>query len=178
MIKNYNHDIMEWVQFPKYDIIYTDPPWEQKMVNYFQTVMKRDSGRTAYHSIEELIGQLALLADKQKPVYIEYSVEGWELVLKIMVDAGHTCRGVFNAMQSNNMPYKILFFNTNVPPVTINKGFKVIADTLSHYYRGLTVFDPFAGIGKIAKTVRIIGDIYIGSEINPARFKKLCEANP
>ena len=39
------------------------------------------------------------------------------------------------------------------------------------------VFDPFAGIGFTAKAVKKAGKIYIGSEINPARFKKLQKAN-
>ena len=41
---NYNKDIMDWNEFPAYDMIWCDPPWEQRMVKYFETVMKRDSG--------------------------------------------------------------------------------------------------------------------------------------
>lgn len=178
MIKNYNRDIMQWSEFPPHDIVWCDPPWEQKMVNYFQTIMKRDCNLLADHTIFELISQLGKLSSPEKPVYIEYSVSGVDIVINIMNRHGHTLEFYHEAVQSNGNPYAILAFNTGIDPVVERGGFNIIVDTMKQYPGGTVVFDPFAGIGNSARAFRKAGCVYIGSEINPGRYARLCKSNP
>lgn len=169
---------MSWEKFPDYDILWCDPPWEQRMVNYFQTVMKRDTGVSVSHTIEEILQQLSRLANRSKPLYIEYSSKGFELVSMIMINAGHKLHGISKGIQTSGSGFNILYFNTDIAPVVKRKGMSIVTDTLCKYPRSLIIFDPFAGIGNTAKGINTIGDFYIGSEINSSRFKSLCKNNP
>jgi hypothetical protein len=44
MTKNYNKNILDWDVLPQYDLIWTDPPWQDRMVNWFQNKMEKDTG--------------------------------------------------------------------------------------------------------------------------------------
>lgn len=164
---------MDFNEFPEYDIIWCDPPWEQKMVSYFETLMFKNGYKKPHNTIEKIIGQLALLANKHKPVFIEYSIKGFELIVDIMTKQGHSfCNNVYS-LQENGNPYFILVFNCeHYSPNGSKQGFNII-DSLCKEFAFNIVFDPFAGIGKIANRFLKNGKNYIGSEINPLRFNKL-----
>lgn len=164
---------MSWDKFPNYDIIWTDPPWEQKMVNYFETIMFKAGYQRPNNSLESIIGHLGKLANPEKPIFIEYSIKGFELIVDIMSDYGHNfCNNVYSKQENGN-PYFILVFNSeNFSPDGSRQGFKII-DATCQYLNFNVVFDPFAGIGKTAKSFIKNGKTYIGSEINPERFNKL-----
>ena len=72
MNKAYNRDILDWDSFPDYDIIWCDPPWEQKMVNYFETLMFKSGQIKPQNTIIDILQKLAKLSHKNKPVFIEY----------------------------------------------------------------------------------------------------------
>ena len=164
---------MEWEIFPEYDIIWTDPPWEQKMVNFFETMMFKTGQPKPMNSSDGIIKQLAMLAHLNRPVFIEYSLNGSETVIEIMVKAGHLFCNKVLSTQENGKPYCILVFNSiDFEPDGQKQGFKIIDFTCEHLNFN-TVFDPFAGIGKTAKSFIKHGKTYIGSEINTARFDKL-----
>lgn len=178
MIKNYNMDIMDWDRFPDYDMIWTDPPWRDGMVKFFQTQMKKDTGRTVNHTSEEIMDQLARLADPCKPIIIEYSVTGWLTVVRIMENRGHKIIKVDGGTYSaKRLPFVLMNFNYEIP-VYSGHGAEIITNTLRGVPDIKTVFDPFAGIGFTAKAARAAGKIYIGSELNPKRFARLCKENP
>lgn len=164
---------MEWNKFPDYDIIWCDPPWEQKMVNYFETIMHKTGQLKPRNKIENIIKKLAILSSVHKPIFIEYSIKGFELVVDIMCQHGHNfCNNVFSKQENGN-PYFILVFNSEeYSPDGNRQGFKII-DALCKDIRFETVFDPFAGIGKTAKQFIKNRKSYIGSEINESRFNKL-----
>jgi hypothetical protein len=169
----FNKDIMEWDIFPEYDIIWCDPPWQQKMVNYFETMMVKTSQKKPNNTIVEIIGKLASLSSRNKPIFIEYSIKGSDEVVAIMALQGHFFNGIVETTQENGNPYYILVFNsTGFKPNGKKKGFKIIEDTCENL-NFTTVFDPFAGIGKTAKVFIKKGKSYIGSEINTERFNKL-----
>ena len=171
----YNKDIMDWDEFPTYDIIWCDPPWEQKMVNFFETMMVKKGQSKPNNTIEEIFYQLGKLAHKNKPLFIEYSLKGSDNVINIMKMNGHLFCGKIISIQENNNPYCILVFNTNdYLPNGSNQGFKIIEQTCKDFNFNV-VFDPFAGIGKTAKAFLRNGKKYIGSEINTYRFNKLKE---
>lgn len=169
----YNKDIMSWDKFPEYDIIWCDPPWEQKMVKYFETMMFKNGQEKPNNTIEKIIKRLAFLSSIDKPIFIEYSIKGFELIVDIMSEYGHNfCENVYS-IQENGNPYFILVFNSeNYSPYGSKKGFEIINQTCKDL-NFKTVFDPFAGIGKTAKHFIKNDKIYIGSEINKERFNKL-----
>ena len=172
MSKAINKDIMSWDKFPDYDIIWCDPPWEQKMVKYFETMMYKSGQQKPNNNIEQIIKKLADLSSKEKPIFIEYSINGSELIASIMQSSGHVLNNITNSTQENNMPYCILSFNTTNCLDGSNKGFSII-DYACQNIDFNVVFDPFAGVGKTAKSFIKNGKTYIGSEINVVRFNKL-----
>lgn len=163
---------MEWTEFPAYDMIWTDPPWEQKMVNFFQTIMKRDSGKEAKNTITAIITQLAMLSDNKKLMVVEYSITGHELVVDVMEKYGHTFKAKHQRTYDKR-PFLVLIFNQDIDLFDTKNESELITKTLDKLENINVVFDPFAGIGFTAKAVRKAGKKYIGSEINPHRFKRL-----
>jgi len=163
---------MEWTEFPAYDMIWTDPPWEQKMVNFFQTIMKRDSGKEAKNTITAIITQLAMLSDNKKLMVVEYSITGHELVVDVMKKYGHTLKAKHQRTYDKR-PFLVLIFNQDIDLFDTKNESELITKTLDKLENINVVFDPFAGIGFTAKAVRKAGKKYIGSEINPHRFKRL-----
>jgi len=176
-IKNYNRDIMDWKQFPDYDWLWCDPPWEQGLVKMFQTMMLKQTGKTVDHTIDEILSQLGKLANPNKPLVVEYGVKGVERVEYILKQHGHTHFKTFTRTQTQkDRPYKIVVFNSTITP-SMSKGFAGVTETALQY-KPKIVFDPFAGIGASAKAFRKAGVTYIGSELNPARYAKLVQRNP
>lgn len=175
-MKNYNKDIMHWKEFPAYDMIWTDPPWCNGMVKFFQTQLKKDTGEIIEHTIEDIITQLAILSDKTKPVIIEYSEKGSDYVVKTMELNGHKFISKNVCMQSMGRAFVILVFNVEIDICKTEKGANIITETLIGLNYN-TIFDPFAGVGFTAKAVLKAGKNYIGSELNPKRYSKLIKVN-
>jgi len=162
---------MDLEGFPQYDILYCDPPWEQRMVNWFDKLLEKDTGIVKKHNINDLLIQLAKLSDKNKPLFVEYGLNGFERVERIFKENGHTHNQTITQTQTNGRHFKIISFNTSVKLPCGLKGF----DTVKHAVRltkAKIVFDPFCGLGKTRKAVEKEGASYIGYEINPKRLKK------
>lgn len=176
MSKAFCMDILDWDEFPNYDIIWCDPPWEQKMVNYFETMMQKNGYKKPNNYIDKIIEHLAKLSCINKPIFIEYSVKGYFRVLDIMIKHKHSHFETIYSKQENGKPYVILVFNYfgTLPDGNMH-GFKII-DSLCSILNFTTIFDPFAGLGKTAKKFISNNKNYIGSEINPHRFIKLKKA--
>lgn len=167
-----NIDIMNVSSFPNYDIVYCDPPWEQKMVKYFQTIMRNQVGVIANNDINDILKQLARLSSTRKPVFVEYSVKGTDRVISIMKKAGHKHNFTNELLQHNGKPYHLIVFNSDIRIRGALKGFNVVTEVMNKT-KPKIVFDPFAGIGKTAKTVLNAGSAYIGYEMNKTRYNRL-----
>lgn len=167
-----NIDIIKTESFPKYDILYCDPPWEQRMVKYFQTIMKKQSGAVADNDINDILITLAQNSHANKPAFIEYSEKGTDRVIDKMEKFGHQHTKTVRLLQENGKPYNLIIFNVSIEISSQLKGFDVIREVIRHIKPNI-VFDPFAGIGQTANAVLKCGCVYIGHEINPARYKRL-----
>jgi hypothetical protein len=177
MEKNFNKDIMEWQKFPQYDLIWTDPPWETRMLKFFETMMRKHVGHAPANDLTAIFDKLGSLADPLKPLIIEYSVQGHHKVIEIMEKHGHRLAVKNRMIQSMDREFVILAFNFSDHKFIAGKGFKIITNTLSQIGKSGIVFDPFAGIGNTCKAVKAAGWEYIGSELNPERFKRLQAIN-
>jgi DNA modification methylase len=167
-----NKNIMDWTEFPEYDLLYTDPPWGTRMVKWFNGLYAKDTGQAANDTFSDLYNQLAARARLDKPLLIEYQVKGWEEIVEIMMRSGHAFTGKHERLQSMGRPFVILSFNCSVTFGEQTKGFDLVIEAVRQL-NAKTVFDPFAGIGKTAEAVIKAGASYIGSEYNPKRFEKL-----
>jgi hypothetical protein len=167
-----NMDIMEWEKFPTYDLLYTDPPWGLRMVKWFNTQHRKDTGTEPQNTWNDIFHQLASLADPTKPMVIEYQVKDWQEVVRVMVEHGHNFVKKTDGEQSNGRPFVLLHFNCYFDFAPNLKGFDFVRDCVKKL-QPKVVFDPFAGLGKTAEAVHQAGSSYIGSEMNPARFKSL-----
>jgi len=168
----FNKDIMEWDVFPEYDLLYTDPPWGVGLVKQFATMQKKQTGTRPQIDFVAIMNKLGDCASKDKPLVIEYAVKGFEYVRDLMVSKGHTFDETHFRIQSMGRPFVIMSFNCNLKLPENVKGFDLIKQTVTSL-NAHVVFDPFAGIGNTAKAVRDAGAKYVGSEINPARYKQL-----
>lgn len=169
---NKNIDIMDCQQFPNYDILYCDPPWEQRMVKFFETQLQKQTGIKKENQIEAILNKLATLSDKSKPLFIEYSIKGHDRVIDIMQENGHQFFHKMILPQSNGKPYIVMCFNTNVKLREELKGGEIVTYVVQKF-KNPVVFDPFAGIGFTARYVFEAGGKYIGYELNPKRFERL-----
>lgn len=168
MVEIKNIDIMKINEIPKYDIVYTDPPWEQGMVNFFENKLLNKPG----NSIDDLLKKVASLCKTNKPIFIEYSVKGKDRVIQHFISAGHKYTGTLNQIQSNGKPYVLICFNFYQNLEQDIKGFNIIKRVIEAT-QAITIIDFFAGIGQTAKAVLKCNCDYIGFEINPERFNKL-----
>lgn len=173
MKKAYNKDIMSWDEFPHYDIVWTDPPWEDRMVKWFQGKMKKETGIVVQNTLTDILTKLATLCKTDKPIVIEYSIKGHEYVIEVMQSKGHTLYSKNVRMQSMGREFILLVFNAPLE-IPNQKGFGIIEEFFTKNRFGI-VFDPFAGIGATAKSVIKTGTTYIGSELNPERYKRLAK---
>ena len=167
-----NIDIIKVNLFPEYDILYCDPPWEDRMVKFFQTQLKKDTGLIVENDIDVILNKLAFLANCNKPAFVEYSILGTDRVISHFQNNGHKHIETILGHQKNGLPYNIISFNTSFKLPENPKGF----NSVSYVVKGLkpnVVFDPFAGIGKTAEAVYKSGASYIGYELNPKRYEKL-----
>ena len=174
MIQNqyFNQDILDFNGFPEYDILYTDTPWGERMVKQFQTMMFKQTGIKVNNTLIQILTHLGKHASKDKPMFIEYGINGWEEMVEIMQSCGHKLNEVKTLYQSMNRPFIVASFNTTMP-IPDKKGFEVVKTILRSVAPTGKVFDPFAGIGQTKKAVNSVGWSYIGSELNPARYQRL-----
>ena len=172
-------DIMNVKEFPKADMIWTDPPWEQRMVKYFETVMHKQTGLNKPHNdIDAILIKFAVLSKMfvDKPIVVEYSKYSYERVINIMQKYGghkHIATKKSTYLSPNELDYVLIVFNKDVDMNLNLKDTKIITDALKKISPTGSVFDCFAGIGATKKAVNKAGWKYIGYELNPARYKKL-----
>lgn len=168
-----NIDVMKIAEFPPYDLLYIDPPWEQGLVKMFETMQFKQTGiERPNNNIDDILDKVSKLASNKKPIVVEYSVKGTERVINAFVKNGHRFNEVSTQTQGTKKPFNIISFNTELKLPKGLVGFKVVSKTVE-ILKPKVVFDCFAGIGLTAKTVINSGANYIGYELNPARFKRL-----
>ena len=166
--------ILEYDEFPNYDILYCDPPWEERMTKWFRTKMKKDVGDAPMFSFNDIIHHLGKLAYTHKPFYIEYDKNNYQKIIDIMVSHGHNFADITQFPLYSKSQQVIISFNTEIIPIkNMTTAKDSTIEMLKRHGNGLIVFDPFAGIGYTAKIINQSGNYYYGSELNPTRYRKL-----
>lgn len=165
--------ILDYKQFPTYDILWCDPPWEERMTKWFRTKLSKDAGIKTDFTFEQIIDKLGELANPSKPLYVEYDIKYYMNVIPRLVKHGHNLVNISEHPLYQKSRCVVLAFNTDKFPANETDGVTAIIETLNQYPTKQLIFDPFAGLGVTAKAVINAGHYYHGSEINPSRFQKL-----
>lgn len=159
----------------KCDMTYTDPPWENRMVKWFETDMRKAGYTPPANDIDEIIDRLFELAPSGKPLFCEYGKKGFERVIKIGKARGFEFVRTVFGIQISKHPFVILQFNSDLPkPVQAIHGFDLLEHAIK-WHEPSTIFEPFAGLGVTAKIMMDMNCHVIANEINPKRATKLKE---
>ncbi len=157
------------------DMTYTDPPWENRMVKWFETDMRKKGYTPPKNDIDEIISRLFELAPSGKPTFIEYGKKGFERVINIGRDHGFDFVRKIFGYQTTKQPFCVLQFNSDLPqPKKAINGFDVLELAIKHH-KPSCIFEPFAGLGITSKIMDGWGVDIVAAELNPGRAQKLQE---
>jgi len=156
------------------DLVFTDPPWEERMAKWFGTASRKAGGPSQSGSIDEILEKMFSLSPSDVPVFVEYGIKGYERVINIGKSQGYEFVTAFKAIQTTKYPYMIIQFNSDMPSIDRPSGFDVLRSALK-YHKPQKVFEPFAGLGKHAEIIRQSGADVVCCELNPARGQKAKE---
>lgn len=172
----------------KADFIYSDPPWGQGNLRYWQTINKRHTGKepSEINYAEFLPFFFGLVSKYARDLaVIEYGV-GWrDDVIKVASDAGLQHLGVYTSLYkaSKLLPLDVHVFSKS-GVVTIPENFeskclelrgvhlvKYIFDALMPKNSQI-VLDPMCGMGYTAQAACDNGVRFFGNELNEKRLEK------
>tara|TARA_Y100001937_G_scaffold44729_1_gene62898 strand:- start:240 stop:875 length:636 start_codon:yes stop_codon:yes gene_type:complete len=173
------------------DFIYTDPPWGQGTLSYWQTKNVKDNGgpdvveKRPHKHLEFLATFFNILVKHGKgPVIVEYG-EAWkEEVLSAATQAGLSYNETYRSFYKSGAylrPLHIHFFNIHT-----EQDWQVVRETCQHQ-RGQAlvsalfemfcpqngiVLDPMCGMGFSAVAAVKRGCSFRGNELNKTRLAK------
>jgi len=170
------------------DFVYSDPPWGQGNLRYWQTINKRHTGRERNDiDYEEFLPHYFHLVSKHvKDVcVIEYGVSWRSDAIKVANDAGFKHMGVFTSLYqaSKLLPLDVHVFsksgNVVIPPNFKEKCLELRGLPLVKYIfsamlpkNAKMVLDPMCGMGYTAQSTIDSGLAFYGNELNEKRLGK------
>ena len=169
----------------KADLIYSDPPWGQGNVKYWQTINKKMTGSEPVDiDFDEFLGRLFEVYRKyaKNLVLIEYGKRWHDQFLGLADRSGFKCLGeVEMVYDSKNLPLD--FFVLAKTPIALPKGYfegiyhtkgmaSLRASVPSLLHSGNLVLDPCCGMGYTAQISVDNNAIFRGNELNEARLEK------
>lgn len=154
------------------DLVYTDPPWEDRMVSWFGTASAKAGGPRQSANINQILERFFDLCPSDVPVFVEYGVVGYEKVISRGISAGYNLCRIIEGIQTTRNPYVILQFNSDLPASASKPvGFEILDQVLWHH-KPKHIFEPFAGLGKHAARMVRFGASVSMCELNPARAER------
>lgn len=156
------------------DMTFTDPPWENSALRMFETIMAKAGTPKPGNDIDAVLDRLFLLAPKDKPCFVEYSVKGHTRVIRCGLARGHQLHRVIHSEYVHG-PQVVVQFNSDMPLAANVKGWGVL-DAAIAYHKPACIFEPFAGHGVHAARMVKLGVNVVASELNPARAAKAFKA--
>tara|TARA_Y100001937_G_scaffold58992_1_gene80951 strand:- start:4555 stop:5091 length:537 start_codon:yes stop_codon:yes gene_type:complete len=155
------------------DLVYTDPPWEPRMLKWFETLMRKNGYTAPSNDIDAIITRLFQLAPRDIPIFIAYAIEGYERVISIAQGDGRKFIRSIQGIQTTKNPLLILQFDSDMPkPRHIPKRFETLQMAID-WHCPKKIFDPFAGMGRLIQVMKKNGCDVIANEINPERARKI-----
>lgn len=167
------------------DIFYSDPPWGQGNINYWQTINKRHTGmETKETPFPDFLEKIFATAVKHTigPVFIEYGIKWKESLIQKALDMGLTYHGTADIKyKSGNkmLPHHLHIFSTTA--ILISKGYlesltgmtgiECLKKAIAPYViPGGIILDPCCGLGMTAQLAISTGMRFRGNELNAKRL--------
>lgn len=181
--------IDQLMQGRKADFIYSDPPWGQGNLRYWQTINKRHTGRepNEINYAEFLPHYFNTISKYVKDTcVIEYGLSWREDVIKVASEVGFQHIGVYKSMYQSGsklLPLDIHVLsksgNVTIPPDFEAKCLELKGLTVVKYiFNALLpkgaelVLDPMCGMGYTAQAALDNGCTFYGNELNEKRLSK------
>ena len=175
----------------KADLIYTDPPWGEGTMKYWQTLNQKDTGAEpqdiTYESyMNDMFGIIAKYA--KGAICIEYGVKWADDLIdrasRFGLKYGATVELLYRT-GSKIAPCHLHFFG-NQEPITLSpslladvyhtRGYTTLQKVFNHTaVPGGIVLDPTCGLGYTAKAAVEFGMKFRGNEMNAKRLQKTIE---
>lgn len=169
------------------NIFYSDPPWGQGNLNYWQTINKRHTGMTPHKTpLPEFLDKIFAIASQHTfgPVFIEYGIKWKDPLIQKAVSMGLSYHGTADIKyRSGNklLPHHLHLFSTN--SLLIQEGyFESLAGmtgieclkkaTSPYVVPGGIILDPCCGLGMTAELAIVTGMRFRGNELNAHRLQK------
>tara|TARA_Y100000310_G_scaffold272733_1_gene287885 strand:- start:4125 stop:4691 length:567 start_codon:yes stop_codon:yes gene_type:complete len=169
------------------DFVYTDPPWGQALLKFFQTKNTKDTGASPKHiNHEEFVSMFfkTIASHSKKIAVVEYGQRWRDEIILAALDHGLDHRGTALSHYGSKMhPLDIHVFAPRELDICVTqefqsdlnglKGFPVIDVCFKHFAPSNgVVLDPCCGAGYTAKAAVKYGLSFRGNEINSARLSK------
>lgn len=178
------------MQGRKANIFYSDPPWGQGNISYWQTLNKRHNNIDPENiNYNDFLNQIFNLATKHTSgiVIIEYGIKWENDLISIGVNHNLDHLGVAEVLYkagSKLLPHHVHFFKTkdynwngNINEV-INKisgrlgDLKCVMDSVEPFVvSGGIVLDPCCGLGMSAEMAMLVNMDFRGNELNHKRLQ-------
>lgn len=168
-------------------IFYSDPPWGQGNLNYWQTINNRMTGaeRTQIN-LGSFLEKVFELATKHTSdwVFIEYGIKWKDLIISMGEKYGLVHLGVAEPKYrsgSKLLPLNLHIFNKNkvrledgyLEAISGTHGFETLRKAVLPISKaGELILDPSCGMGFTAKVGVEAGMVFRGNELNEKRLQK------
>ena len=172
----------------KVDIMYSDPPWGQGNLRYWQTMNKKMTGAEKkdieyWAFIKRILEVADLYVKDDGMVFIEYGLQWTDDIIDIAKERGfHLLEVIEMVYSSENRPLNLILLSKNpdieikkeyIDSVYHTKGFKSLQRAITPFaQKGMTILDPCCGMGYTAQFALDNGMRFIGNELNRKRLQK------
>jgi hypothetical protein len=172
----------------KASIFYSDPPWGQGNISYWQTINKRHNDINPQNiDYNDFLNQIFALASKHTSgaVLIEYGIKWEQDIIDIGIKHGLKHLGVAQITYksgSRTLPHQLHFFVTNdykyignitdtINKITNRTGLKCVIDAVQDFIvKDGIVLDPCCGLGMTAEMAMAVNMNFYGNELNAKRL--------
>lgn len=170
------------------DVFYSDPPWGEGNLKYWQTINNRMTGaerKEVNHNA--FLNRIMQIASNKTlvngPVIIEYGIRWRNEIISLAQSHGlkHN-KTVVTYYRSGNklLPLELHFFNMHnqIPTnyyenIKDSIGYNIVKKALGPLVQqGTRVSDLCCGMGYAAQCTKDNGGVFFGNELNKARLEK------
>lgn len=169
------------------DIFYSDPPWGQGNIKWWETKHFKDTGTDRSNTtLDDMLGRVFDVATRyaKEYIFIEYGKRWSDLIKQYGVSRGlYYAGGVETLYRTGKglLPLDIHLFTKsgiNVPQAYFDSIYHladykaVIAAVTPFAVPGGILLDPMCGLGNSARIAVELGMRFRGNELNGIRLKK------
>tara|TARA_Y100001973_G_C5195692_1_gene334095 strand:- start:1900 stop:2517 length:618 start_codon:yes stop_codon:yes gene_type:complete len=169
------------------DIIYTDPPWGQGNIRYWQTLNKKMTGAERKEiKYDAFINQIFKVCKKyaKNLLFVEYGIQWKDDIINLGEKYGFIHNQIIDVRYrsgSKLLPLHLHVFSKTsldlsqdyIDSVTNTHRYKTLKKALMPFSKeGMTILDPCCGMGFTAGIAKQTGMTFYGNELNSKRLEK------